>query len=482
MLGKQQLTITSTDFLKGASASQYAADGGFSPLSTNVTLSLNPGVVNSTPSPTNASTNVAGTFIASCANNGDNTQTDYLTRRRNFLDSSANFYSLAGTTITKQATGSKTYTYGLSDLVPYGNKYYATTAYAGSNSDVTQWDGASSLNESWWTSTQSQSSLTNNPHPTIVYNDLLWIADGEYLHNYNGSTVATEVIDLGANQVIYALGVDPGTGEMLISSMLGEDASLGLGRPKYVWMYDGASAKPSRYIPTNDLVMSFHSIADIVFVGTSRNIGIWNGSGIQAVHQFLNVTYDSDYLPYKPHLTNVGNILYFTDRKVVFAYGEVQQAANLWMRSPKVFYPFFVPTDSIDHLTLITDLGDGDLGVYYNTTAPANKFVIVDTTSAGSSGEFASNVYEFPRPVIIHRVRVFTTGITNASSVGDVTLIDENDNDYSPTIATMSSPSGTTYRFDFDFQCKLQSLQVILGFGGYAFGLKRMAIFYDVAE
>ncbi len=479
MVGKQVLTISAADFAKGSSSSDYAQDGGFSPLSSGLNLNIKQGVVYSTPAPTDASANVAGVFIASCPNNGAGISSN----RRNFLDSSANFYSLSGTTITKQATGTKTYTYGLSDMISFQNIYYASSI-----NDVTQWSGTTITSETWFSvNSGTFGSLGNYPHPMIVYNKKLWIADGNYLHSFDGTTIVTEALIFDTNQVIYALGIDPGTGQMLISTSLGPNASLSNPQLTAVWLFDGASSRPSRFIPTNDMALSFHSIGESVFVGMSRGIGIWTGAGIQMIHQFLNVGYDANFLPYKMHITNIGNILYFVDGKQIFAYGEVQQVNNIWMRQVKVFYPCFQPITGApvsSYIGLIANVGSGALGVFYQTATPTNEFAILDMTTAGSGGSLRSNRYEFPRPVVIHRIRVFTTGITNNTTGGQVGIYnDESNNTIVSASSQMGIASGTQYRFDFDFGgTKLQMAQFFANIAPSGLGINRMVVYYDVAE
>ncbi len=477
MKGKLQLQITAADFAKGSSSSDYAQDGGFSPSSVGLNLNIKEGVVYSMTQPVDASTNLAGVIIASCENKGGAISTN----RRNFLDSSANFYTLAGTTLTKQATGTKTYTYGLSDMTPFQEVYYASSL-----NDVTQWSGTTITSETWFTSVSgSFGALSSAPHPLLVYNKKLFIGDGNYLHMWDGTTLTTEQLSLNLNEVIYALGIDPGTGLMLISTRGVPDASLAISSPSFVYLFDGASRIPSRRIPTNDLALSFRSIGETVYIGMSRGIGIWTGAGISLIHQFQTVKYDADFLPYKAHLTNIGDVLYFVDNKQIFAYTTVQQANNLWMRAVKVFYPCFLPVGRVpaSYIGLITDIGAGALGVYFQTSTPTNILSIYDTTTGGLGGIFYSNRNEFPRPVFIYRMRVFTTGFTNSSLGGQVGIRNDQDgNSYVPTQSQMST-AGTQSVFDFDlggYKCQMAQFLVTLGVSGL--GLNRLVVYYDIAE
>jgi hypothetical protein len=331
----------------------------------------------------------------------------------------------------------------------------------------------------------SKGALGNYPHPMIVYNKILWIADGQYLHSYDGSIATAPALDLGANQTIYALGIDPGSGQMLISSSVGVDPSVLYSGPRFVWLFDGASSRPSRVIPTNDLVLSFYSVGGTVFVGTTKNIGIWNGNGIQVIHRLLNTTYDSNTEPYKSHLTSLGNVLYFIDGKNMYAYGEVSQVNNFYMMALRVFYPCFQPvagTAVQDYIDFVTNIGSGGLGVFYKSTVATNIFSILDTTTAGAGGTLVSNRYEFPRPIVLHRIRVFTTGVTANATAGVVSVMDETGTVITP-VNQMGIAAGTKNYFDFDFGGKnMQTAQFNVNLGYSGLGLNRIVAYYDWAE
>ncbi len=482
MLGKQQLTIAAADFLKGAGSSDYSNDGGFSPSSTGLNLNYKQGAVYGFPAPTNITTPVSD-FVASCPDNGNGV----IANARYFVDSSANYYSLAGTTLTKQKTGTATthYNFGLVDMVPYNGSYYVSR-----DNDVAQWDGTTTLLETWYTVTKSKSFTLTGPHPMLSYKGILYIADGRYLGTYDGTTVTPAVLDLGSGQVIYALGIDPSSGNILISSQRGVNGALSSSAESYVWLYDGGSLTPARQIPTNELVTSFVNVAGTTYVGMGQYIGYWDGSGVQTIRKLQNVSYIYSCLLYKPHITSSGNTLYYIDGNSVWALGPLGEAQSLWMRVQRVFYPVYAQPSSFlpnGTLGLVCGLGGGKLGIYANLTSfgttTYNLFVLDTTTSGVYAGTFTSNRYEFPRPVVINKIRVFTTGVTTGAS-GTVQIINNDSLYISPTVSSFTVTSGQSprYVFDFDFQTKLQTAQFIVSLPTQAVGINRVMVYYTIAE
>lgn len=474
MLGSKQITIDRTNFLAGMSTSDYSADAGFSNQSYGVNPQAVPGVLYGTPALTDASTNLSDKIIASCE--GD------VASPRLFIDQSANFYSLnTSFVLTKQWTGAKTYTKAYTDLVSFNNLFYTS-----STTDVAQWNGAATHTEAWFSGLSGSGSLSSlNPHPMIVYNKLLWVCDGNAMHsvdisgNVNGGAgTGTPALVLNTNEIVMALGIDPGTGQMLISTqtkgLSGDVANMTnfIPNQRYIYLFDGASAKSTRRIPVNDLVTAFYSIGGTVFVGASQRIGIWTGAGIQFLRTLNNVALGAaapGQLPYKHLFTNIGSTLYVADGDHILAYGELQ-AGGL-----KKFWYTYKANSTITCLVALTN---NNIGVAYSTASLG----YVDVTVAGPTTVFLSNRYEFPRPVALRRIRVFTTAITTTAGAGQVGIFtNESNQPIFPQQPQMIVPSALSplYKFDFDFGgTKIQTAQ-FQWLCTQSAGLNRMIIYYD---
>lgn len=469
MIGKYQIEIGPEEFVKGMSTSDYLPDGGFSNKTYGLNLAATPGLLTPTSPATDVSTNISDEFIASCEDASAS-----LSNNRYFVDGSRNYYSYNGTAITKQKTGTTgTYTFGITDMLPFNGKFYTTTT-----SNITEWNGTTTLDEAYWTTTKSQAALSSGsgqPHPLLVFEKQLWIGDGNKLHAIDTSgTVTNTQIELAPNEAIYALGIDPGTGLMLISTSSSIDLSSSIPAQHYVYFHDGYSAKPRRKVVVDDTVTAFHQTGGIVYVGYGQNIGYWNGNGIEFIRKLNHVSLDLDQLPKKHHFTNIRNTLYVVDGNYVLAFGEV-------MRGNKI--PYY-PIKTTNNITVLTAVGANKLGA----STATNKFYTYDmnatVSSGGGSAELYSNHIEFPRPVFIHKIRILTTGFTDAAGNSQLIWYDSDNNPVSTYNSYLvTNPGETRFIFDFDFGGHwTQSFKMLLAWGNGLLNVKKIVIYYDVAE
>ena len=156
-----------------------------------------------------------------------------------------------------------------------GNGYYITTS-AGANGDVMRWNGTSTLDETWWTSTLGQSALSSTTawRPLLVYERNLFIGDAYQLHRIDPAlTVSNGIVQFEANERISALGVDQGSGRMLVATSAGSNYSATLDKPTKIYIYDGFSNKPSRVVPVSGLVTAFKSVGNTTYVFYGNKLG-----------------------------------------------------------------------------------------------------------------------------------------------------------------------------------------------------------------
>lgn len=403
MAKSNYIRIDASNFIKGMSTSTEISDGGFAPTSI-VNPTITPGLVYGPGTITDKSTNVAGSFIASCEDYSATSPND-----RYFVDNAGGYYSWNGTTITKQVTDTNTTVYidGKTDLVPYQGSFYATTT-----TDVTQWNGSGTLTNNWWTVSKSKTALNANvPHPLIVFEKVMWIGDGQYLHNLNNTTANYNVLELESNEVVQALGIDPGSGLMLISVSVGQNASDTLYKTNKVLIYDGYSNKPRRSVIVDERISAFFSVGGVTYVTYGKNLGYWNGSGITFLRKLKDVSYSNTSLPTRHRITNVDNTLYVADGQYLLAFGEV-------IKGQKVFYYLM---DNTTDMTLITHLGKGLIGYAY----PTSKFYTLDTTTKTANTYLVSNYFNFDEAVDIKEVKIeFADLVSNNVSPVSCQIID----------------------------------------------------------
>lgn len=475
MIGSKQFTIQAEDFIKGMSTSPDIADGGFSTETTGINILTKPGLLYAPAQATDASTNIVGTIIASCG--GYNT----LTEDRYFVDSSRNHYSFNGTTVTLQKTASGgTYTDGRVDMTGFATSIWVTTA-----THLTKWNGTSTLNESFQALTN-----TSSPHPVIVWENYLWVADGNLLHKMDSAEAwSGSVLTLETGTHIYALAIDPASGKLLLSTTDSLNASDTLKTINKILVYDGFSTKPNKAVIVEDLVTAMYPLSGIVYCMYGRNLGYFNGSGIDFLRTLKNVTYDNTSLVYKHRVTSINKNLYVADGSQVLCYGEILG------KQPKVFYYAYTnkPSGTARQISCLTGLGGvagastEKLGIASNDSGTYKLYSWNNQSRSTMKNEiFYSNRYLFPRPIYIRGTRFVHDGPipTSGGNIGGFSFVDEAGSSASFDIASVSLANTMYKDYDYPKSEAQTSLKVLIEFfaSSTVFGVRQIIIFYDVAE
>lgn len=471
MLGKNQLSFGAGELMSGMAASDYGTDGALGVLSSSINPFLKQGVIRATAAPVTQTTNLVDKMIATC---------EYPTSAYALtgVDAVGKFYgiSTAGA-LTVIGTGSATtkYVFGTTDAISFNGKSYVSLT-----DDIAQIDPSGpTLTESWWVGTKSQSSLGAFPHPMIVFNGLMWVANGNVLNSITtGGTIVTSALILEATDIIYALHIDPGTGFMMVSAV---KVKAGQASTSTVSIFDGVTTLPRRVTPTiDDVITGFRTVAGTVYVGCANRLGVWNGSGVVYLRTLKNAAPGtSGDLLWKHHMTSYGNILLYADGKDVIAYGEPTGL------SKKGFFPITGNQIDSSHLSAICLLASGVIGFGWITSSTPKWFTTdITSTSAGTGVVYFTNVF-FPRPVFIRSVRVVTDGITTTAGIGGVALITEKQATVSPAVSTFVVLSAVSPRYVFDFNytsLEVVSIQPKFTLDTQGFSVTRALIYYDVAE
>lgn len=479
MIGKNELILDASDFVKGMSSGDDIADGGFSNSTDAVNLIANPGVLYAPANVTDKSGTLAGNIIAS---SGD---ANVSGNSRYFLTDTGKFFTWDDSSLTlRQTDAVKSYVTGTSDMVQFRLQTFASSA-----TDITLLTGSdlATIDAVWWTTTKGKAALqTSQRHPLLVYENSLWIGDKSSLHKWDGTTASEAVLALSTEQSIVSLGIDAGSGRMLIGITEGTNYSNTKPHISKVLEWDGFSNKPLRAVIVEDAVNAFYNISGTTFVTYGQKMGYWNGSGITFLRKFKNVTLAGADLAYKHHITNIGQTLYIVDGSKVLAWGEV-------LPGQKAFYYAQSNNVSAANYSCIANIGSNLLGLCFNTA----KFYTFDTTSIATTGtmSFVTNKYNFPRPVYIRGAYFeYSDAVTaadnnrqlyyktQAQGAGFVLIQD-------PTATTgvlknLSASSvyeitPTTFGISAN---KVKFIQFRYNTDTVNLGLRRIIIYYDIAE
>lgn len=473
MIGKNQIQITGTQFAAGLCTSNYLSDGGMGTESANINPLITQGLIYATGTFSNSGLSAA---IVASSEDFQNPSTT----NRWIVDTSSNFYYVGNSnTITLAINGSVGYLVGTSDMVPFDDVLgsHASALYISSATDITRLSGTISGGlsigaEHFWTSTKSKNILTNGiPHPLLVYQNQLWIGNGNHLPNMDTSGTANNDASwvLDVNEEIYALGIDPGTGLMMVSVRSVASGTNGSTPAKnYIYLYDGYSSKPRRKVPVQGTVFSFTTNTGQVIVGIDNSIGYWNGNGVS----FLRRLSSSSIIPYKHRCLSVNNIFMVVDGAKILCYGDIQNGKKVW-------FPLY---SSGNNINTIWQQSLGSISIN-NDTSTVSTINLFDTGAGPGSGTFDTNTIYFERPINIYDVEVFTTGITTTAGIGGLSMTNEEGATITPTQNKFVVASGTQSRFLFSFGgARFRTLQPRVTLDTQAFGLIRLNIYYNVAE
>jgi len=221
-------------------------------------------------------------------------------------------------------------------------------------------------------------------------------------------------------QNIVALGIDPNSGKMLITITEGDNINGDLSMLAKVLLYDGFSSKVIRAVIVDDMVTAVYPVGGIVFMTYGKNLGYWNGSGINWLRKFKNVTLTQNSLVYKHKMSNIDKTLYFVDGDELYAYGEVLPG------KPKVFYPAGQNTAGTV-MSMVCNLGSGKLLLASGNTAAPFVWMFDTTSVATTNGiNFYSKKYRFKGKVQLREIHFQYSSVVAASAnAATVIFIDQ---------------------------------------------------------
>lgn len=492
MIGKQTFEIGPTEFLTGVTSGLNTDDGGLSPQTYQMNVTAVPGVIYSPGPVVDESTNVAGKIIASC---GDTT---YLGKDRIMLDDTGKFYWFDGSTVTEKADSTKTFSIATTDMVPFNGSIYATTV-AGINGEIVEYDKVTSVVNDWWSSASHLNqgntlSFLTPWRPLLVYEKHMYLGDANNLHRISeAEDVDNSILTLSAGENISALGIDQGSGRMLIATNSGSNYSGLKHHQTRIYVYDGFSNKASRVVEVEGLVNCFKNVGNTTFVFYGNKLGYWTGSGIEFLRT-LNFTTAAGALINPHRACGIDNTLYYVDtvagvgvaggaaiNKQIMAYGEIIKGTG------KVSYPVLYPDTPTTGLTALFPVRGREIGYAF----PTNKFYTfdLDDISAGTDGGTAihSKRYTWPRPVTINSVVVeFDAALPDVNkNMLTLSIIDSRGN----TNATVSvNPTGRTDIREWEFtyptiDTRSAQFKIAMGASGSdVLGVRRMTVFYTPKE
>jgi len=481
MIGSKYIIIDWKNWAQGMTTSNFTEDGGFGKgtggaSSSAVNPIASPGLMHFPAASVDKSGTLEGEIIMSCEDSQSVSPADKIVVSKTASGAGAKFYKYKSGTLTIASTNgtdsTRTYEQGMSDMTNFGGYVYGTSRtavfeYVTSSGTVTQ---------SYYDLTASYSNANLVPHPVLVYENNLFYGNGNKLLRQTDIGVAPVVIlTLDTQQVIVALGIDPGSGLMFISTSNVPNIDGTLTPIAKVLYYDGFSNKPRKSVIVDDMITCFYTVGGTVFIGYGQNIGYWTGTGIQFLRA-LNISLDRTQLLFKHHITNLGSVLYILENEKILAYGEVIQGQG------KSWWYLYLnyPSGSSVTISSLFDLPSNKLGYSFSSA----KFYTIDTSSTSDKDTNAllfSRKYNFPRPVTFNSVVIdYGSTITASTTIATVYLF--LDNGDAPLIATVTTTQSGTYTFTCPYPTAMtRSIQIRYS-PSTNLGIEKATIFYNDKE
>lgn len=474
MVGKNTIVLDAAEWLKGMSSGSELGDGGFSTDTEGLNLISEPGVLYAPAASVDGDSDSIldsdGEIIISINDNDIAAGSD----SKYVVTDTGRFLSYNGTKLSAvlRTDSVQAYATGFSEAITAFGEHYIT-----SKTHLARWDEDAGT----FTAQFIAFTNTNVGHPAVNFESKAYFGDGNLLKSLSaaGGAFTTE-LTLPSTDVIRALGVDPGTGKMLISTTEGFDASFTLPTRSLLQWYSGTGSSVSKYVEVGDPIFSFKSVGSTVFVGWGRSLGFINGSGVQFLRDLKNVTYAQEELPYPNKITSIGSTLYIADGDQVLAYGPVQ--AN----GPKIFYYALQNKVSSAKFRAIFGVGQAassdtrKIGLSLDT----ELFRTVDLTDSSGLDKFflMTNWFYFPRPVHIRNIQVEFFGDIASTGNLSITLVDQERDNH--TIASLDGTitSRRVIRKFGGFPTKLDAMRLQIENATTNAGLKRVIIYYDVSD
>lgn len=396
--------VDQRDFLRGSNSYDNYPEGGFLASSVGMNAFADPGCLAQAPSlgaAVTASLPISGVIswgmgsgasapaIAALYANGSNDGSWYL------CDAAT-----GGMTLVGSADTAHNYSLGVSDTVFYNNKFYTT-----SDTDIVeQAADLTSRDTTFWTVTKGKAALTAGiPHPLLVYESIMYIADGRYLHKLDLTTATTQVWDAPPDHVITAMIEHNGLIYICAEPYKNLDGSIhGLTR---MFSWDGLLESWYEEYFLDYRVNSMYVYKNRLYTWNNHFIGQWTGSEMAPVRPVSNQVF-------KTHITANSSSMVYVDGMNIIRYG-----APFIPGLTRKFYNY-LSTTGTNFAGIISAKNDNLIATQIHASASPNYYISdIDTPASSGSRTFTLNNRTFKQPVKIRGIVVETIALTSGQKV-----------------------------------------------------------------
>lgn len=470
-----RITLDASKWLRGASVSDTLPNGGFSPLTTNIDLFRAPGCLTPGLSGNNGSAanilndGVIAWTIPSDPNFsvGGNGPVSYLLTRDTGSGGRVVTFQNGTTAVTMATDSTRNYVRTRSDIVLYNGELFAT-----STTNVARITGP---DYTFWTGTLGLTALgAGSPHMMCEYEGILYIADGRYLHSYNGSTGAYNVLDLPVGYTVTSLCVNQGYLWIAADPYPGSNLAIGLGFDHHgrasLFVWDGYSPSWIQEHVVNERISHMFVNRGTLFVFTRKSFAYWNGGALVDLYALTSQVA-------KHQVGTIRDRIVFLQGSKIVCYG-----SPLPGRQRFFSFPFRHPTgESMD--ALVTGGGDAltwfeDDEWFYTLFPDTGVDVYFSGTHVDDAIQFRDYVHIRRMTIILDRAVYsgVSIAVSYINSDGDTV-----------TVGTINNTNHSGRReilFDIenDKPCYFIQPQFVWAEASKVIGIRYVYIDYDSAE
>ena len=381
------LNINNKNFILGESQTDAISDRGFSPDSVNLNLTKERGKLYFAEAPTNrGGATLTGNIIATA------NDSNYLGNDKYFVDDEGAFYTLSGSTFTKQQTSASTFVLGTSDIIQFKLVTYATSTdslheFTGSDLDTSQrlWGGAFDA---------------TFRHPMEVVEKELFIGDKNLIHFFDGTTSGT-AFTLPTNVNVTSLRKHP-DGKTLLAftgttgDLNGARTRSGVGKVYYCQpTLRGAAIEGwTREVEIESQVEGTRVVGGTVYTTWGKNFGVFDGNGLVKLKEL-----ETSIVTYSHNISNMDDILTIRDGLNVKAFGD--------LGAGRVWWNMYQNTTNSNEINNISYKGDNKLLVAFKgASAGTGLLQEIDYDNAGVNGAFYTNRIDVGSEIHTNRIDV----------------------------------------------------------------------------
>lgn len=444
-----KFTIDAKDFVRGASETDFYPDGGYSPADKGANLHYIKGLL----SPSMLLTAKAGTVYRPVAVTQSVDTADPVLLGANAANGDGYIYQFnasSGEATQKLTDSTKNYELGISDIVYYKGNYYAT-----STTDVALINSAlNSINANYWTATLSLTALgATNPHPMLIFDDVLYIADGNLVHIFDGTDGTYSYFTLPTGVIITSWVIH--NNKIYI-------ATRGL-YPKMVYIWDGTSPQLDDQFPIPETANSMYVYNGRLLLFMETFVGHWNGVFLDPLFNCPANTV------YKHQVAQYQDRIYFTYGTHLVCYDGVSFS-----------YPYSNSNSAPLSSYAINFVYIGYLN--YMVLNINNANYLTSTVSAEGVSYWRGNRYEFPQNIY---VRKFIVELHTALASGaEIEFYFYNHNGTTKIIGTMThtADGAITVKEFKNINIKTLSFQPRVYWKTNGKPIRKFTIYYEPTE